>query len=80
MVDFSRGVICMWRVVCGERGRGTESCWGWRGGDGEDVPGAAMISEGDCAADGASKDTGMRRGMSSVKQTLLRSFSTRSTR
>ena len=67
MVAFSSGVICMWRVVCGERGRGTESCWGWSGGDGEDAPAAAVISEGDCAEDGASKDTGMMRGISSVQ-------------
>ena len=69
MVDFSRGVICMWRVVCGERGRGTESCWGWSvgDGDGEEVPAAAVDSEGDCAGDGASRDAGMMRGMSSVR-------------
>ena len=33
MVDVSRGVICIWRVVCGERARGTESCWGCSVGD-----------------------------------------------
>lgn len=31
IVDVWRGVICTWRFVCGERGRGMESCWG-RGG------------------------------------------------
>ena len=33
ILDVLRGVICTWRVVCGERGRGMESCWGWSVGD-----------------------------------------------
>ena len=67
MVDFSRGVICMWRVVCGERGRGTESCWGWSVGDGEDALAAAVESEGDCSGDTASKNAGITRGMLSIR-------------
>ena len=74
-MDFSRGVVCMWRVVCGERGRGTEKCWGWSVGDAEDGP-AAVESEGDCARDEASKDAGMIRGMSSVRECGLKVFYT----
>ena len=43
MVDVSRCVTCMWRVVCGESGSFLESCCGWREGDiglGGDADGA----------------------------------------
>ncbi len=63
MVDVARRVICTWRVVCGERGRGIESCWGWRVGD-AGVAAAAMRSDGGCAGDGAFGDVGMMRGIS----------------
>lgn len=33
MVAVSSGVICIWRVVCGERGSGMESRWGLTVGD-----------------------------------------------
>lgn len=46
MVDVSRGVICRWRVVCGERGSGTESCWGWSE-SGAEVAAAVVVPEGD---------------------------------
>ena len=63
MVDVSRGVICAWRVVCGERGRGIESCWGWSVGETE-VEVAALGSDGACAGVGGSEDGGMMRGIS----------------
>lgn len=66
MVDVSRGVICMWRVVCGDRGRGTESCWGWSVGD-AGVAAAVVGSEGESARNGASVDTDMMRGISEVE-------------
>lgn len=46
MVEVSRGVICMWRVVCGERGSGMESCWGWSVG-GAGVEATAVGAGGD---------------------------------
>ena len=70
-VDVSRAVICMWRVVCGERGRGMESCWGWRVGA---TDGAAAVGSGFvCARDGTSEDAGTMRGMSDVRCYLLES-------
>ncbi len=66
MVHVVRRVICTWRVVCGERGRGIESCWGWRVGD-AGVAAAAMRSDGGCARDEASEDVGMMRGISGVR-------------
>ena len=57
IVDVSRGVICKWRVVWGERGRGMESCFGWSVGDAEDTA-AAVVSGGGCAWAGASADPG----------------------
>ena len=66
IVDVSSGVICMWMVVCGERGSGTESCWGWSVGD-AGVEAAAVGSDGECAGDGASEEVGMIRGISDVK-------------
>ncbi len=66
MVDVARRVICTWRVVCGERGRGIESCWGWREGD-AGVAAAATRSDGGCAGDGAFEDVGMMRGISGVR-------------
>lgn len=63
IVDVSRGVICRWRLVCGERGSGTESCWGWSVGD-AGVAAAVIASDGDCARDGASEVADMIRGMS----------------
>ena len=66
-VDFSRGVICMWRVVCGERGRGTESCWGG-GADGDALKAPASVeSEGECTRDETSRDAGMMRGILSFR-------------
>lgn len=63
MVDVSRGVICRWRVVCGERGSGTESFWGWSEG-GAEVAAAVVGSEGNWATGGASEDADMMRGIS----------------
>lgn len=70
MVVVSRGVICTWRVVCGERGRGRESCWGCCVGDAE-VAAAAVGSGSDRARDGASTDLDMIRGMSEVRYYVL---------
>lgn len=71
IVDVLRGVICMWRVVCGERGRGMESCWGWSVGDAE-VAAATGGSEGDCAMGEASEDADMMRGISEVRYYVLK--------
>lgn len=66
-MDFSRGVICMWRVVCGERGRGTDSCCGGcAGGDALEAP-ASVESEGECIRDETSRDAGMMRGILSFR-------------
>ena len=46
IVDVSRGVTCKWRVVCGERGRGMESCFGWSVGDGEDAAASSVLGGG----------------------------------
>lgn len=67
MVDVSRGVICTWRVVCGERGRGMESCWGWRVGDAE-IAAAAVGFGGDCV-EGAD----MKRGILYVRFYVIKS-------
>ena len=73
IVDVSRGVICKWRVVCGERGRGMESCFGWSVGDAEDM--AATVGSGDgCGWGGASEDVDMIRGMSGVRSSVLQSI------
>lgn len=72
IVDVSRGVICTWRVVCGERGRGTESCWGWSVGDAQ-VAAAAVGSGGECARDGASEEADMIRGMSTGRCSMPKS-------
>ena len=45
ILDVWRGVICTWRIVCGERGRGMESCWG-RSVGGIDVKVGAVGSGG----------------------------------
>lgn len=73
IVDVSRGVICMWRVVCGERGRGTESCWGWSVGDAEGAA-AAVGSDSICARDGASEDADIISGMSDFRYLVLKPF------
>ena len=73
IADVSRGVICTWRVVCGERGRGTESCRGWSVGDAE-VAAAAVGSDGDGATDGASTDADMMRGMPELRYSALKSI------
>lgn len=70
IVDVWRGVICTWRVVCDERGRGTDSCWGWSVGDAE-VAAVAVGSDGDCGRDGASEDADMMRGMPDVRYHML---------
>ena len=72
IVDVSRGVICKWRVVCGERGRGIQSCFGWRVGDAE-VMGAAVVSGGGCAWGGAFEVRDIMRGMSEVRGYMLQS-------
>lgn len=76
IVDVFRGVICIWRVVCGERGRGTESCLGWGVGIAEVTAAAAVGSGGDCAMDGASEDADIMRGISGVRIPVLKSFPT----
>lgn len=73
IVDVLRGVICAWRVVCGERGRGMESCWGWSVGDTE-VEVAVLDSGGVCAGAGGSEDGDMMRGISQVRRSGLKSF------
>ena len=70
IVDVSSGVICKWRVVWGERGRGMESCFGWSVGDAEDMA-AAVVSGGGCAWDGGFDDADMMRGMSDVRRQKL---------
>ena len=70
-MEVSRGVICTWRVVCGERGRGRESCWRCCVGDAE-VAAADVGSGGDRARDGPSTDVDMIRGMSEVKYYVLK--------
>ena len=74
IVDVSRGVICIWRVVCGERGRGTESCLGWSVGTAEVTMAAAIGSGGICTADGVSDDADIMRGMLKDINHLLKSF------
>ena len=69
-VDVSRGVICKWSVVCGERGRGTESCFGWSVGDAEDMA-AAVDSSGGYACGGASEDADIMRGITDVRSYML---------
>lgn len=71
IVDVSMGVTCIWRVVCGERGRGTESCLGWSVGIAEVTAAAVVGPGGGCAVDGASEDADMMRGMSGVKTHVL---------
>ena len=66
IVEVSRGVICKWRVVCGERGRGMESCLGWSVGDAEDMA-AVVVSGGGCAWGGASEDADIMRGISDAR-------------
>ena len=73
IVDVSRGVICKWRVVCGERGRGMESCFGWSVGD-AGVMAAAVVSGGGCAWGGASEDADMMRGISGVRSSVIQSI------
>ena len=51
--------------MCGERGRATESCWGWSEGDAE-IAAAAVGSGGDCATVVISEDAGMMKGISDV--------------
>lgn len=72
MVDVARGVICIWRVVCGERGRGTDSCLGWSVGVAEFTAAAAVGSGGECAMDAASEDADMMRGMSVLESLYSR--------
>ena len=74
--DVSRGVICTWRFVCGERGRGIESCLGWSVGSAE-ATAASVGSGGGCVWDGASDDVDIMRGISMgeihvLKFTLLK--------
>ncbi len=71
IADVSRGAICTWRVVCGERGRGMESCRGWSVGKAV-VAAAAVGSDGDGAIDGASTDAGMMRGMLGLRYLALK--------
>lgn len=71
IVDVSMGVIWIWRVVCGERGRGTESCLGWSEGIAEVMAAVVVGSGGICAMDGASKDADVIRGISGVKTYVL---------
>ena len=73
IVDVSRRVICKWRVVCGERGRGMESCFGWRVGDAEDMA-AAVVSGCGCTWGETSEDADMIRGMSGVRSSVLQSI------
>ena len=72
IVEVSRGMICKWRVVCGERGRGMESCFGWSMGDVEDVA-VVVVSGGGCTWGGASEDADIMRGMSDVRSYMLQS-------
>lgn len=71
-VDVARDVICKWSVVCGERGRGMESCFGWSVGNAEDIA-AAVVSGGGCAWGGASEDADITRGISDVRSYMLQS-------
>ena len=75
IVDVSRVVICKWRVVCGERGRGMASCFGWSVGD-AGVTAAAVVSGGGCAWDGAFEDADMMRGISGVSSSVVQSMYT----
>ena len=61
----------MWRVVWGERGRGTESSLGWNVGDIE-VAAATVGSDGDCARDESMEDSSMMRGVSRAVQHAVR--------
>ena len=77
MVDVSRCVICTWRFVWGERGRGPESCWGWSVGDAR-VAAAIAGSSVECEREGAS-EVDMMRGMSDVERYMIKSFNYNST-
>lgn len=72
MLDVSRRVICRWRFVCGERGRGTESCWGWSVGEAS-VAAAVVDPDGECERELESGDADMMRGMSDVERYMLKS-------